>query len=84
MAEVRNRATLRAAGLGKERPTLLVTDRASVVPMEHVESYYNDEIAREGRWRGGVPLVILRPKADRGKGGIVRSRYTPTRFRAEQ
>jgi hypothetical protein len=67
MAEVMNRAARRAAGIGKAEPTIQVTDRVSVVPMEHVETYVNYEILREGKWRSDVPLIILRPKEDRGQ-----------------
>jgi hypothetical protein len=67
MAEVMNRAARRAAGMHKAGPTIRVSNRVDVVPMEHVETFFNFEIAREGKWRSGVPLIILRPKIDSGK-----------------
>jgi hypothetical protein len=67
MAEVMNRAERRAAGMHKAEPTIQVTDRVSVVPMEHVETYFNYEIAREGKWRSNVPLIIIRPDHEKGK-----------------
>lgn len=67
MAEVMNRAARRAAGIGKAEPTIQVTDRVSVVPMEHVESYVNYEILREGKWRSDVPLILMRPPHEAGR-----------------
>jgi len=67
MTEVMNRAARRAARKGKAGPTIEVTDRVSVVPMEHVETYFKYEVAREGKWRSGVPLVIIRPSHDAGR-----------------
>jgi hypothetical protein len=67
MAEVMNRKARRAAGIGKAAPTIEVTDRVSVVPMEHVETYLNYEILREGKWRSDVTLIIRRPHQDAGE-----------------
>src|SRR5271163_670233 len=67
MAEVMNRAARRAAGKGKPQPTIRVTDRVDVVPMEHVETFFNYEIAREGKWRSDVPVIIFRPEHEAGE-----------------
>lgn len=67
MAEVMNRAARRAAGMHKTQPIIRVTDRVDVVPMEHVETFFNYEIAREGKWRSDVPLIIIRPKHQTGR-----------------
>jgi hypothetical protein len=69
MADVMNRAARRAAGIhkaGKEEPTITVTDRVDVVPMDHVETFFRYEIASEGKWRSDVPVIILRPDHDKG------------------
>lgn len=65
MNEVMNRAARRAAGMGK--PSIRVSNRIDVVPMEHVATYMEHEILNEGPWFSNVPLVILQPAIDRGK-----------------
>jgi hypothetical protein len=67
MAEVINRAARRAAGTGKDKVNIKVTNRVNVVPMPQVESYYTHEIASEGKWRDDVPVIVLSPTADRGE-----------------
>jgi hypothetical protein len=67
MEEVMNRAARRAAGMGQAKPIIRVTDRVDVVPMQHVETFFNYEIAREGKWRSDVPVIIMRPEHDAGQ-----------------
>jgi len=67
MAEVMNRAARRAAGKGETELTVHVTNRVDVVPMEHVETVFNYEIASEGKWRTNVPVIILRPDHEAGR-----------------
>jgi hypothetical protein len=66
MGEARRRAAQHAAGTNPPAGKLKVSNRIDVVPMDTVESYLKHEIVSEGRWRSGVPLVIVRPAADRG------------------
>jgi len=66
MAEMMNRAARRAAGKDKAEPIIQVTHRVDVVPMEHMQTFFKYEIAREGKWRNDVPLLILRPTHDAG------------------
>lgn len=68
MAKVMNRAARRAANSGMEKalPTIQVTHRVDLVPMEHMETFFKYEIAREGKWRNDAPVLILRPKHDAG------------------
>ncbi len=67
MAEVLNRAARRAAGMHKAAPTIRVSNRIDVVPMEHIETFYRYEIASEGKWRSDVPVIIIRPDRDKGE-----------------
>jgi hypothetical protein len=63
MGQARNNR--RAAATG--RPTVRVSNRIDVIPMEYVESYYAHEIASEGKWAANVSVVIIQPEIDRGK-----------------
>lgn len=65
MDEVMNRAARRAAGRKKEM--VRVSNRISIVPMEHAETYLAHEIASEGKWASDVPLFIIQPEIDRGE-----------------
>jgi hypothetical protein len=67
MADMMNRAARRAARMHKAAPIIRVSNRIDVVPMEHVESFYQYEIAREGKWRSDVPLIIIRPDHEKGE-----------------
>jgi hypothetical protein len=64
MNETMNRATRRAAGMKK--PSIKITNRIDVVPMEHIESFWKYEIASEGKWASDVPVMVLQPEIDRG------------------
>lgn len=33
----------------------------ALVPLEHSRSYFAHEIANEGRWRSGVPVIVILP-----------------------
>ena len=55
--------------LARLQPTIRVTNRVDVVPMEHVQTFFNYEIAREGKWRDDVPVIIMPSRTRGGKGG---------------
>ena len=61
-----NRKARRAAG---DVTIKVKIDAAiSVVPMEHVESYFNHEVAREGDLRrSAVPIVVVQPRSESGR-----------------
>lgn len=44
-----------------------MTSMVTLVPMPHVRSYYAGEIASEGRWRSGVPIIVILPAGSAGK-----------------
>jgi hypothetical protein len=67
MTGAMNRAARRAGGRGMTKPTVKVSNRIDVVPMEHVETYFNYEIASEGKWRNDVTLLIIRPEHEAGQ-----------------
>ena len=71
-----------------------MTSIVTLVPMEYVKSYFTHEIASEGRWRSGVPVILVVSDAAAGKpvpphwfGEIhsqmrrVRQRKSPTLYR---
>ena len=41
-----------------------LTSIVTLVPMQHVRSYFTDEIASEGRWRSGVPIIVILPSGN--------------------
>ena len=43
-----------------------MTSIVTLVPMEHTQSYFTNEIASEGRWRSGVPIIVILPGNDAG------------------
>jgi hypothetical protein len=59
----------RTARLAAHRVNVEVRNHVSVVPMEHVETYFEHEIASEGKWKSDVTVIILRPAVDCGKAG---------------
>jgi hypothetical protein len=38
-----------------------LTSLVTLVPLEHSRSYFAHEIASEGRWRSGVPVIVILP-----------------------
>jgi hypothetical protein len=44
-----------------------MTSLVTLVPMPHVRSYFADEIASEGRWRSGVPIIVILPSGNADK-----------------
>ena len=44
-----------------------MTSIVTLVPMAHVKSYFEGEIASEGRHRSGVPIIVILPSVDAGK-----------------
>ena len=57
----------------RQRPrqiSIPVSSTVTAVPMERIETYFNEEIVNEGRWRSGVPLTVLRPEPETFKDPV--------------
>lgn len=46
-----------------------VSSYTAVVPVEHAGLYLEVEVLSEGRWRDNVPLIVMLPWEERGRGG---------------